>query len=332
MALDNPIGAILQAAEAKNRNRQQANQDIASLGQSLGQSADVFAKQIQARKQKQQWQQTINGLINDPTVNPQLKQMLPLIAQHPELMGQLGPGLMKQQAPRPEYQAVPGIMSKGGKPFIFDKFTGDMKEGPMQATPTGGMGSAMAGVRKSQFALQDLPSNQGPTTAGGAAYQVKVGARQGKNLIARPGSPQRTAAATADLVRAITRVAPTDEGLKMANFSGNLVDRWARMKQQLTADPSVVDNPKIRKEMYDIFDEMDKSATPFVKMQLDNMEDAGFPVTPNTRKREMGETLPEIPYMESQMPAAGNPSAPGAPYQDPGKEARYQAWKKSQGL
>lgn len=331
MSLEFPWGAFMEAQNQKKQNQQQFNQNIAGMGQALGGGLEAFGKAAQEQQKKKQWQKTINELVNDPSIRPEMKHLLPLMAQHPELMGQLGPTLLKDPAQKPEYTAVPGVLSKAGKPFIFDKFKGTMVEGPMEAVPTGGMGSAMAGVRKSQFTLQDLPSNQGPSTAGGAAYQVKVASRQGKNLIAKAGSSQRLGLAQGDLARAVLRNSPTDEAMRNANFSENVINRWSQMKQKLTSDPAAINNPKIRKEIYDIFDEMDQSATPFIKMQLDNMEDVGFPISAGVRKREMGETLSTIPFIENP----GMPQPVGASsgsFADQGKEARYQAWKKSQGL
>lgn len=199
---------------------------------------------------------------------------------------------------KPEFQPVPGMLSNSGKPLIFDKFTGKMQEGEIPAKSTN-YGTTMGPIRQAQYTIQDLPSNQGPTTAGGAAYQVKVAARQGMNLIAKPGSPQRSGLAQGDLARSILRNAPTDEAMRNANFSDNLITRWTSVKQRISADPASVNNPQIRKEMYDIFQEMDKSATPFIQNQLDDMSDAGFPVTPATRKRQLGELLPNIPFQEA---------------------------------
>lgn len=323
MALNFDWGLFQQAQERKNQNRQQMNQDIAGIGQGLGQGLGAIGQAMQERKKKAIVDQLVKAIQTQgqPIQGPQgyvppgagpsavpAGQVPPInksniaalgIQIDPSSVGNLLPEILKgPQGQKPEFQPVPGMLSKSGKPLIFDKFTGSMREGTIPAKSTG-FGTTMGPIRQAQYTIQDLPSNQGPTTAGGAAYQVKVGAKQGKSLIAKPGSPQRTAAAAADLVRSITRVAPTDTALGTANFSNTLVSRWSALKQQLTADPSQVDNPKIRKEMYDIFDEMDKSATPFIANQLDDMADAGFPVTPGTRKRQLGETLPNSPYLES---------------------------------
>lgn len=50
-------------------------------------------------KQRQAWQKTINQMMSDPSLPPQLKAIAPSFAQHPELMGQLGPSILKSEDP-----------------------------------------------------------------------------------------------------------------------------------------------------------------------------------------------------------------------------------------
>lgn len=221
-----------------------------------------------------------------------------------------------EKALRPPVPKIPlefidtGRTTLDGKAIYMNKTTGEEMIGKTAGTPKPTMGSAMSNERHQQFSMTQLPSNQGTSTAGGAAYQVKVGARQGMNLIAKPGSPQRTAAAAADLVRAITRVAPTDEGLHNANFSDNLVTRWGVLKQKLESNPKSIYNGAIRKEMFDIFKEMDESATPFIQNQLDDLTDAGYDIPEATRRRQMGLTLPKIEFKGD--PGAMGPISPNS--------------------
>lgn len=368
MALNFPLEMFMQAAEAKNRNQQQQNQDIIGIGQGVGAMGGAVGNIIQQQRQKKLmdellFQMRTNGLPQQgPPMAPQqsgtsqvppgqpmsagggnvgvdvnMSQAQPASGMGApaqdntkliqSLMTSLNPEAgMKAQFDRmdpykqslanqanaeaefkrrPPIPKIPleyidtGRTTLDGKAIYMNKATGEETIGKTAGTPKPAMGSAMSNERHDQFSITQLPSNQGASTAGGAAYQVKVGARQGMNLIARPGSPQRTAAAAADLVRAITRVAPTDEGLHNANFSDNVVSQWSRLKQRLTADPSLVDNPKIRKEMYDIFKEMDESATPFIQNQLDDLSAAGYDIPEQTRKRQLGLTLPKIPFQES---------------------------------
>lgn len=310
MALDFPWEAYMEATQRKNKNQQQLaqtlGQTIGNLGQDVGQGIQAHRAAQKKKQDQAQLSTAVDSLVQH---NPQLAGYGQVFKSNPALMGQLLPGLTKPQKPSSEYAPIPGFLSDK-HPVLYDK-TDPSKTTilPMQGEATGG--SQMAGVRAKQFTLQDLPSNQGPNTAGGAAYQVKVAARQGKNLIAKAGSSQRLGLATGDLARAVLRASPTDEAMHNANFSDNTINRWSQIKQKITSDPGSVNNPAVRKEIYSIFDEMDKSAAPFIQNQLDDMADAGFPVTAATRKRQMGETLPDIPFIEfpGQTPAA--PQAQG---------------------
>lgn len=354
MALGNPIEAFIQATQGKNKNQQQMYQDIAGMGQGLGEGLGAIGEAVKAHKQKQLIAQLVQAMqgqgqpmsqIQGPqgymppnqTPSPTSIPMTPVGKAPPGVQDNTGQinSLMMQLSPekgmeaqfdrmnpykqaltnqanaeaeakrRPPIPKVPleyvdtGRTTKDGKAIYLNKATGEELVGGTAGTPKPAMGSAMAGERARQFGINDLPSNQGQNTAGGAAYQVKIGARQGKALISKPGSPQRTGAARADLVRAITRVAPTDEGLRNVNFSDNVAQRWAQLKQQLTVDPSAVDNPKIRKEMYDIFDDMEKSSEPFIVNQLDELQDQGYNITPATRRRQLGLNFPEVKFIQS---------------------------------
>lgn len=312
-----PWQAFMEAVKTKNANRQQAmdtfGQSLAGLGQNIGQHRMMKSRQ-QGQQQLQQAltnsQEPVNG---PPTSSGGMPQQPPMdVGAIVAAMQKAGVDpssfiaeRFKLMRPVPEWSPVPGMLTKEGYPLMIDKFSGGMKQGPIPATATGG--SAYAGIREKQFGLQDLPSNQGPSTAAGAAYQVKVAARQGKSLIAKAGSAQRTGLAQGDLARAVLRNSPTDEAMRNGNFSDNLVTRWSQMKQKLTADPGAVNNPAIRKEIYSIFDEMDKSATPFIQNQLDDMVSAGFKLAadPKVRKRQLGETLPDIPFIDTTPEPAG---------------------------
>lgn len=297
MALDFPWEAYMEANQRKQKNQQQLaqifGQTLGTLGQDVGQGIQNYQAKQKKLKDQKQTSDAVDALTKD---NPQLAAYGGVFKRDPALMGQLLPGLTKPQKPNSEYSPIPGFLSHG-HPVLYDK-TDPSKTTvlPVRGEATGG--SQMAGVRSKQFTLQDLPSNQGPNTAGGAAYQVKVAARQGKNLIAKAGSSQRLGLASGDLARAVLRASPTDEAMHNANFSDNTINRWSQIKQKITSDPGQINNPAVRKEIYNIFDEMDKSASPFIKNQLDDMADAGFPVTAATRKRQMGETLPDIPFIE----------------------------------
>lgn len=153
-----------------------------------------------------------------------------------------------------------------------------------------------------QFQL--LPSQSGPNTAAGAAYQVKVAARQGKSLIAKATTPQALALASVDLSRAVQRAAPVSETIGAGNYAQSLPTLYGQFQQKLTSDPNGPDVPKMRKALYDQFNELDKASTPWITNHLSNMEDSGTSSTfggnwKAVRNREMGDNIPDIPFQET---------------------------------
>lgn len=304
---------------------------FASLANRYSGGYNAFQQQYDAAQQKAmerakqtKWQQAISDLMQNPSVPQNVKMFAPLIGQYPELAGQIMPELLKVQQGKAEWAPVSGTLSKSGRPLEIDKFTGEIREAGPEGAKSSGYGATMAPIRQAQYTLQDLPSNQTPTTAGGAAYQVKVAARQGKAIIGKPGSPQQLSLAASDLARAVQRSAPQLDTLQGAGYSDNLVTTLNRLSQRITADPTGKDVPKIRRQIYDLLDDLDKTATPWITNQLDAMEEVGFKVSPLMRKRELGLTIPDVPFVEGL--------SQGTTQQyDPDKEARYQAWRKANG-
>jgi len=286
------------------------------------QQYDTAQQKAMERAKQTKWQQAIQDLMNNPDVPPQAKNFAPLIAAQPELAGQILPELLKAQKP-PTMKPLSGMTSEKGTILEYDP-TGKIIDTGVKGKSTG-YGSTMAPIRQAQYTLQDLPSNQTPTTAGGAAYQVKVAARQGKAIIGKPGSPQQLALAASDLARAVQRSAPQLDTLEGAGFSNNFTTQMNRLVQQITADPTGKDVPKIRRQIYDMLDDLDKTATPWITNQLDAMEEVGFKVSPLMRKRQLGLTIPDVPFVE------GLGQGTTTQY-DPQKEARYQSWKAAHGF
>jgi hypothetical protein len=345
MALNFPWEMFMQAQQEKNRNRQQMYQDIAGIGQGLGQGMGAVGEMMQRKKeimqqqkQKQQWQDTINQLLQDPNVPQQVKSMLPVMSQRPELMGQLGPELFKLSQPPKQptvWHPVSGMLSKSGKPMEINEATGEYKEAPLEATPSGGAFGAMAGVRRSQNIMQDLPSRSNPNTAAGAAYMVKVAARQGKAIIGKPGSPQQISLAASDLARAVQRSAPQLETLQGSSFSNNYITKMNLLTQKMTANPQGKDVPKIRRQIYDLLDDLDKTASPWIDNQLKTTEDIWEGALPKNwqeiKKRERGENVPDVPFIEGiGGPPGSIPSGKNKSFLKPGEEAAYEAYKRQQ--
>jgi len=134
--LDNPIDAYLRVAEAQNRNRTQANQDLAGIGQGLGQAGQAIGQigeMNKQKKQKEQWYKTINSMMQNPNLPPQMKQMLPMIAQRPELMGQIGPQLLKTQTPPKPANVYRPFGTNSG--LVIDESTGKVTDSGFRPKP-----------------------------------------------------------------------------------------------------------------------------------------------------------------------------------------------------
>lgn len=161
--------------------------------------------------------------------------------------------------------------------------------------------------------LELLPSLQPPNSAPGAAYQVKLAARQGKSLIANATSPQNLQLASNDLARAIQRATPTSETIGASNYGNSLATIWGQLSQKITSDPNSPDVPLLRKQLYDTFNELDKAATPWIGNHLQNMEDNGTNSSygknwPAVKNRELGLNIPDVPF--NAAPSTGSAQNP----------------------
>lgn len=173
-------------------------------------------------------------------------------------------------------------------------------------SPTQQGQSPYADVRATQNIMSDLPSRSGPSTQAGAASTVQFSARQGKQLIANPGSPQKLALSAVDLARTVQRNAPTVDTLTNAGFADNLATKLSLLSQKITADPNSKDVPKLRKEIFDIFTDLEDSSKPIIQRQLDTTESLWKTRLPpeweTIKKSELGENLPPIVFNETAAP------------------------------
>jgi len=107
------------------------------------------------------------------------------------------------------------------------------------------------------------------------------------------------------LARAVQRSAPQLETLQGASFSNNVLTQINSLTQRLTADPSGKDVPKIRKQIYDLLDDLDKTASPWIDNQLKDTEDIWEGSLPKNweaiKKRERAENVPDVPFKESML-------------------------------
>lgn len=161
----------------------------------------------------------------------------------------------------------------------------------------------VAEARIKQNIMVDLPSNRPATTVPGAAAQIQLSSRQGKALIAKPGTPQQLALAASDLARTVQRSAPQMTTLRDANFANSIITKVSSLAQRITANPSGPDVPKLRKQMYELFDDLEKSSRPYVERQLNHVESLYKDQLPKdwkqTRTEELGENIPGIDFQES---------------------------------
>lgn len=158
------------------------------------------------------------------------------------------------------------------------------------------------GTRAASTFMGELPSNSSPSEPAGAAYAVKVAVRQGQSLINKAGSPQAIALAASDLARAVQRSAPQTDVLRGSGFSDTLATRLSMIAQKFTADPSgsAKDVPKVRKEIFDMLADLDKSASPWIENKLKDIE-SNFPdqLPPDweqVKHRQRGENLSPIQF------------------------------------
>lgn len=176
-----------------------------------------------------------------------------------------------------------------------------------------GQRSNMYEGRMKQMQISDLPSRSNPNTTAGAAAQVQIAARQGKALIAKATSPQNLALASSDLARAVQRASPQAEVIGASSYAQSIPTILGRLNQVITSNPNSPDVPKLRKQLYDTFDELEKSSKPYIAQHLQTMEDSGFtlPNWQQIKARELGAELPNIPF----DPGAGSGTADtGIPY------------------
>lgn len=134
--LDNPIPYILQAQQQKNKNWQDAINQLASAA---GQFGGNLAEGMHANAEKQKWSQAINEMMMNPNIPQEAKNFGPLLGRRPELAGQILPEIMKQQ--QGTWQVVPNMLTPEGMPIQQNR-KGDLRPGSFQVTPTGRGNSA----------------------------------------------------------------------------------------------------------------------------------------------------------------------------------------------
>lgn len=133
MALSSPIEAFLQAAQAKERNRQQSLQDLQGVGQNIGQGFNTIGQAMQRKK-----------LVEQLKANPQTAPYAQLAAMYPEQFVQnVLPKLIPKSSNSPELDINPdGSISVSGMPIGGQpQQPPQPKQPPVTAGIDGAMGS-----------------------------------------------------------------------------------------------------------------------------------------------------------------------------------------------
>lgn len=164
MSLEFPWAAYAEAQRRQDQNRKDMNQNMAGLGQSLGQDFNTIGQQIEEAKKKQILQQIVTAMQNQgaPQQGPQPEGMT-----QPPLSGMGAPpqdntnqinSLMMQYDPKDSiktlykekqqspWAAVANMMSPDGNPIQQNKHTGEMRVVPLKITPTGRGNSAFGSM------------------------------------------------------------------------------------------------------------------------------------------------------------------------------------------
>lgn len=291
----------------------QGQQKLAGMSPetSVFQAKELWPDAMKMALQTGQIPMFINKTTNQISFDPQS------VLQGYEPFTKLAPQKAAEIASKQAEATRPQTYISGEQALAQGKGTKDTKI----ISPTQQGASPYADVRATQNIMNDLPSRSGPSTQAGAASTVQFSARQGKQLVANPGSPQKLALSAVDLARTVQRNAPTVDTLTNAGFADNLATKLSLLSQKITADPNSKDVPKLRKEIFDIFTDLENSSKPIIQRQLDTTESLWKTRLPpdwgTIKKSELGDNLPPIQFNEtSPIPGVlGTMNKDGKQYQ-----------------
>lgn len=126
MALGNPIDAWMQMAQMKNQNRQQMTQDIAGIGQGLGEGFNTIGQAVQDQKKRQVLQQLVQAMKQQgqPMQGPQL----PGVGMTPGVR----PPSSGMGAPSPDNSAQINSLAMQYDPKAMIQHLAEMQMNPLQ--------------------------------------------------------------------------------------------------------------------------------------------------------------------------------------------------------
>jgi hypothetical protein len=270
------------------------------------------------------------------------------------------------QRPSSPWRVITGMISPNGKPLQQNEQTGEVREVDLGAIPTGkgnanyappkGSGGITlksptdpskanyynARATSSEVgAMSQIEKNIDPSVAsrtspvGAAASSVRR-AINGLSLLQQP-IVTKTAleATTADIDSILTQGGATVEGRKMLS-SPNFIQNLTNYRSFVSSSPDKVNVPPAMVNIYknilnDLAPIQEKFVKDRIKQQGEFYRSKGEGLV---GKKNYDDFLNRTVNGFSLSAPTGSPSQQSSaqPYSDPGKEARYQAWKKAQGL
>lgn len=321
-----PWEMFMQATQQKNQNRNQANQDIANIGGGLGQGFNSIGQAMQRKKQKDQWSKTINQLMNDPSTTPQMKQMLPMVAQQPELAEKL----FSQAKPTSPWRVVPNMFSNDGKPIQQNEQTGEVRKVDIDAKTSSPRANAMQSrtdyLNKSlDYRQRDL-LNKNTNLPGQQLKVLTQNNMRADRAIDLIGSPnvtwQKLNFAITDLGAIMQGGVPHKEQILDAQFP-SWKQKVAQYRTFATGQPTANVPEPIRQEVMGMIQSLKKVDNEFLQQNMQNQMKMLGPTVQGFDK------LKPIIEQGTQNFMQGTQQPQGGPYSDPGKEARYRAWKEA---
>lgn len=168
MALNFPWEMYQQVQEAKNRNRQQVNQNIAGLGQGLGQGFNTIGQAMQQEKSKKAIEEVMS---KNPTLAPYAK----LASMYPqEFMQNVLPKLTPKSGGSPEITIGPdGTMTIGGMPIAGQQPAATASPMTPAAPQTAGIGGMTS------------PGGPPPPPPAGRSFSVPITGNKAADLLGR---------------------------------------------------------------------------------------------------------------------------------------------------
>lgn len=305
-----------------------------------------------------QSQQPFNGMDQSQLLglmgkmNPQLAQTL--IAK---LMEQrMGVG----QKPTSPWRVVPSMLSKTGEPIQENEQTGELRLGQFPVMPTGRGNAAYSGKKSgaldpakdayyaaratsaetsalSTIEKQIDPSTATRTTPVGAAASTVRRVLNGLSILQMP-TVTNTAlqAVVGDVDSIVTQGAATVEGRKALQGS-NVYAKIQQLKSELSAHPENTPVPPGIVNLYkNILQDLGPVSESFVrdrvKQQGEFYRSRGERLVGKKQYDDfINRTVNGFSLQTAGAPSMGGAADSAKPYSDPGKEARYQAWKKANG-